>query len=804
MRLTSIRREARRVAGLRSDPAGRGGAGRWLLLILIYVICVFLTAPFYFRKPPDPGKDGKLEKAPIVAQTDFDFIHDKTRGQWERERDLKYDRYWVYREGASVRTVDALNKVAGSAAQIDLDSADPAAIAETLAAANGRLPLENLPDAVVYVRMLRDPRFQDSMRSIIRDAYDQHLVVRQLLYYRGHLKADVAKIVTDNETPFRKQAEAQTRLLPYPPDSLEWDPIIAEHLYERFGRRAPIEEQIRAAGLILGAITEPSLEPDDTRSKKSFDEYPRGDLATHYSVGETLFGPEALNRTLSLEDMNLLRTHRSAMDRLNQKRLVGHMLFVLIVFVILSFYVRKFNRQARFSSYNVALIALPVLMGLCVEGFCILLAGGDAQFVGYLFPAGAIGMLGVLLLDVRMALLLVTWGCLLFGLQVDLSYRFMVVGLFGGYTAVAALYTIRKRWEVFVASILIGIVNAAVILITAFITRPSDALPLGAAGLGLTSGIGSFLVLAVLPIFERFGIVTDLQLLELTGLQHPLLRRLEEQAPGTWQHTLNVTKLAEAAASEIGVNYLLVRAGCYYHDIGKVTKPEYFTENQITSEDKMRHAELKPQMSSLVIKNHVKEGVELAHGETMPERIIDFIRQHHGTSVITFFYHKALEAQARGEMKEPVRIEDYRYPGPKPQTIEAAIVMLADTVEATATAKLSNRAVREDDIQQVVRTTVFEKFNDGQFDECNLTLRDLNVIRETFVAVLKSRFHTRIDYPKRISTTTAPKAPGTTGPVGPPSAVRKEAREAPAHPTVSMVPQEVPQEVRVIPPAAQA
>jgi putative nucleotidyltransferase with HDIG domain len=269
------------------------------------------------------------------------------------------------------------------------------------------------------------------------------------------------------------------------------------------------------------------------------------------------------------------------------------------------------------------------------------------------------------------------------------------------------------------------------------------------AGVGLASGLASFLVLAILPVFERFGIITDMQLLELTGLHHPLLRRLEEEAPGTWQHTLNVAKLAEAAAVEIGVNYLLVRAGCYYHDIGKMAKPEYFTENQITPEDKQRHSELKPQMSALVIKNHVKEGIEMAKAANLPERIIDFIREHHGTSVIAYFYHKALEAQARGDSKELVRIEDYRYPYLKPQTIETAIVMLADAVEATATAKLSNRSVREDDIQQVVRTTIFEKFNDGQFNECNLTLRDLEVIRETFVRVLKSRFHTRIDYPKK-------------------------------------------------------
>jgi putative nucleotidyltransferase with HDIG domain len=238
-----------------------------------------------------------------------------------------------------------------------------------------------------------------------------------------------------------------------------------------------------------------------------------------------------------------------------------------------------------------------------------------------------------------------------------------------------------------------------------------------------------------------------MRLLELCGLRHPLLRRMEEEAPGTLQHTLNVAKLAESAATAIGVNYLLVRAGCMFHDIGKMSKPEYFTENQVTPEDRRRHDDLRPQMSTLIIRNHVKEGIELARQYKLPRVVADFIPEHHGTSLISYFYNKALKAFAAGDLKDPVREEDYRYTGPKPQTIESAIVMLADTVEATATAKLSAKTVREDDIELLVRNAITEKFNDGQFDDCNLTLRDLNIIRESFVKTLRSRFHTRIDYP---------------------------------------------------------
>ena len=207
-------------------------------------------------------------------------------------------------------------------------------------------------------------------------------------------------------------------------------------------------------------------------------------------------------------------------------------------------------------------------------------------------------------------------------------------------------------------------------------------------------------------------------------------------------------KLAEAAAASIGANVLLVRAGVYFHDIGKLAKPEYFTENQVTLEDKARHVTLKPQISTLIIKNHVKEGVEIARKARLPQRIVDFIPEHHGTGLIQFFYQKALAQAASGQSKEIVREADYRYPGPKPRTIEAAIVMMADSVEATSTAKFAARTVREDEVQQLVRSIIADRFNDGQFDECSLTMESLTRIRESLIKTLLSRYHTRVDYPK--------------------------------------------------------
>ncbi|MFW6256428.1 MAG: HDIG domain-containing metalloprotein, partial [Candidatus Sumerlaeota bacterium] len=251
------------------------------------------------------------------------------------------------------------------------------------------------------------------------------------------------------------------------------------------------------------------------------------------------------------------------------------------------------------------------------------------------------------------------------------------------------------------------------------------------------------------------SVVTDIRLLELTGLDHPLLKDLEEKAPGSYQHSLNVCKLAEAAARAIGANYLLVRAGAYYHDVGKTLKPTYFGENQVSLSEKSLHSKVSPYMSAMIIKNHVKMGIELARKHKLPDRVIDFIPQHHGTTVISFFYHEALKRFENSQSTDPVRESDFRYPGPRPQFIETAIVMLADTVEATVTSRFTSTSINEHELSLCVRKSVTDKFNDGQFDECDLTLRDLYLIQQSFVKTLLGRFHQRVAYPTR---------PGLSGP----------------------------------------
>lgn len=258
---------------------------------------------------------------------------------------------------------------------------------------------------------------------------------------------------------------------------------------------------------------------------------------------------------------------------------------------------------------------------------------------------------------------------------------------------------------------------------------------------GIATGIAaSFVIQGVLPIFESvFHIATDITLLELSDLNRPLLRELAIRAPGTYTHSLIMANLSEAAGQAVGANPLLARVGCYYHDIGKMLKPDYFGENQGLRGGRNPHDRLTPSMSMLIIDSHVKDGIELAEENGLPRAIIDLIPQHHGTTVIEVFYNRAVELGV-----ENVRKEDFSYDGPKPQTREAGILMLADSVESAART-LGERT--PDRVRQLVRNIVQQKFTTGELDECPLTLRDLHKIEDSFIPVLMGTLHGRLEYP---------------------------------------------------------
>lgn len=361
----------------------------------------------------------------------------------------------------------------------------------------------------------------------------------------------------------------------------------------------------------------------------------------------------------------------------------------------------------------------------------------------YMIPFAFGAVLITLLVDVNLAIITSMLAATLMGLFYGDSY-IAAYALVGSLAGVYSVRHYKDRAAIMKAGLTIGIVNMAGILAIDFLRQAPLALPgtLLRLGLGFAGGaFASALASMLLPTLESlFKITTDIRLLELSNLNAPILRRLSVEAPGTYHHSLMVGTLGEAAAEAIGANSLLVRVAAYYHDLGKMLKPEYFVENQVFGMNK--HESLSPNMSCLIIASHVKDGIEMAKEIRLAPDIRDLIPQHHGTRIMTYFYRKALDS-INGKNQEIDEV-DFRYPGPKPQTKEAAILMMADCIEA-ASRTLSDPSPAQ--IQGMIDRLVDSILADNQFDECDITLREIGLVRDSFFKILTGLYHRRLDYP---------------------------------------------------------
>lgn len=360
-----------------------------------------------------------------------------------------------------------------------------------------------------------------------------------------------------------------------------------------------------------------------------------------------------------------------------------------------------------------------------------------AAQVGYLIPVAMGTMLITILLDVRLGLVIDIILAIFVGMYTENS-AFAVVALIGGLTGSLGVATLGQRSDISRTALSISAVNACLIIGLGMIQSQTPDVIIFGVIFGVFNGlISSIFTMGVLPYLENiFGITTSIKLLELANPSQPLLKKLMTEAPGTYHHCIMVGNLGEAAAEAIGANGLEVRLGAYYHDIGKLKRPYFFAENQFSGNNP--HNNMTPQLSTLIITSHVKDGIEMAKEAKLPPIIIQMIAQHHGDSLVSFFYSKAKETDPQAKER------DYRYEQPKPQTKEAAILMMADTVEAAVRSK---KNATPGQIEGFIRTLIKGKLNDGQFDECELTFRDLELIAEAFARVINGIYHKRIEYP---------------------------------------------------------
>lgn len=435
----------------------------------------------------------------------------------------------------------------------------------------------------------------------------------------------------------------------------------------------------------------------------------------------------------ALQELGLLETTQDWRD------VASIFMLSLIGVVIVTMHWQQFHRKhwAVNGRYLAAIFYIFSVFALLAR---VLLSGPGV--LAYWFPIAAMSMMFTVIYDARFSILATIIMAVFYGFIAPNSLELMLYVLVGGVLATLTLRDLQRINAFFRAGVVAAIGHILVILIFQFSQDVVDVVPVLQLMLyGVANGIlsAALTLVGFYVMGSLFGVTTTLQLQDLARLDHPLLQELLRRAPGTYHHSIMVANLAEQAADEIKANSSLIRVGAFYHDIGKMNRPPFFTENQ---EGVNPHDALDPYTSGRIILSHVTDGLELARKYKLPDRIRDFIAEHHGTRIVKGFYFKACE-QA-GDDAESVNKEQFRYPGPRPRTPETAIVLLADAVESTS------RALQPDTpkaIEKLVNSLIDEDMTQGQLDDSGLTMGDIQKIRASFIKTLKGRFHVRVKYP---------------------------------------------------------
>ncbi len=446
---------------------------------------------------------------------------------------------------------------------------------------------------------------------------------------------------------------------------------------------------------------------------------------------------------VSQDDIQVLEALGLRKPSINYVNILGVLITLSVLFFLLGYYIKHYEDEVWENINKLilieSLIILVILLAKIISVF-------QPAYMVYLVPAAIASILITVLINTEIALVVTVFISFLTALVFSNLYIAAAAAFVGGLVGIISVSNVDQRSDLIRAGFNVSIslvIFIAGLTLMEFTNNWVELL--WSVAMGVLNGIFvAILANGLLPYLENiFDLTSSVKLLELSNPSHPLLKRLLVEAPGTYHHSIIVGNLAENAADKIGADSLLTRVGAYFHDIGKLKRPYFFSDNQFGGENP--HSKTSPNLSSLIIKSHVKDGLELADKYSLPKAVKDIIQQHQGTGLISFFYKQAIEKSKHGNINE----SDFRYDGPKPQTKEAALIMLADTVEAAVRSKNFNKN-NHNRIELFVKELIREKLNDGQLDESSLTLHELDVIADSFVQILTGIYHKRIEYPDNL------------------------------------------------------
>jgi putative nucleotidyltransferase with HDIG domain len=720
-------------------------------LVILLAFFLLTGSLMLIREEVLPYRPGQHVAQDLVSRVDFNYM-DKDKlvraRQEARDRVIRvykpHEKAWEHLQGkllelpdrVAARTVDetphsvrALFHVEAGDVHLDLTQEGLTA----LVAARDEQNRKGYEEAVrAYVDSLR-------WMTLVPEQQRREEIRRQEEILRATPRIEVAGVGMVDVS--RTMAAAPT-------------PYLVDELRQAAERKLPTGLRDSLAAFTANEI-EPTIELDEAATTQR-----QNDAASRVPTSAGLVAYKA-NQVLKHHEKPVTETEWAVMKAEQEAFLnalpvstwfrskIGSVAVVLVVTLSLAAYVARYQpRVVRRRERGIALAAL-LIAGLLVAQLATL-----ADWPLYLFgtaPTLFVAMVLCVAYDRRFAMGIATLHAVLVTFALDQDVSFFLILFVGSATLSFFLKEVRTRNTLIEMGALAGaamMVTAAAAMFTsldpiqpaAFVWRNCVYVGVGAVGAG-------FVMQGLLrPMEQLFRMTTGMTLLELADASRPLLKRLAVEAPGTYSHSMHVATLAEAGAEAIGADALLCRVGAYYHDVGKVNKPEYFVENQFDGVN--RHVKLSPSVSLLVIIGHVKDGVALAKEARLPASLISFIQQHHGTTLVEYFYHQACQKKD-GATTVAVSEMQYRYPGPKPRTREVAIVMLADAVESATRAMKDWSAAR---IESLVHDLAMKRLLDGQFDECDLTIRELDRIERAMVKTLLGIYHGRIAYPPAAAT----------------------------------------------------
>jgi putative nucleotidyltransferase with HDIG domain len=713
---------------------------RFIITFISFVIIttLLLSNPFS-RAPVEDYKEGDVVRRTIYATTDIAGVDTTASEKRRREATEAVRPIFTYDPARAGRTVEEFR---GAWATLKKP-------AESLAVKRGELAWPGDDDAAawqVFAARHFDENDLDTLTRQLRETSDA------MIYYdrdKEHLAQEITLVEAQNQN--------SQNIISLPQSRMTALSVARQNLRTRLEQLKgwSAEQKMAITGTLL-TLVKPNVIYDEAATQ----------LARESAAAKALPATISLKRnqviaregdTVSPQVLAQLAAIRAYGRNERPWRSIIGLLFLIVAlyWVAWEFVDHRstavslgLSKRRAFALVGSAVIIQTILLriGFTLADFTAAQRAAplnDPMLWSFAIPFASAALLIALLADTQLALITGLFTALFAGL---LAPNGMMMAFYAVISSSVAIYGIgryRERQSVTLAGLLVGGVNA--LMAVALMAYAQQALPLNALLLAMGCGIGGGLLTTVftaggLPVNESlFGILTDVKLLELSNADLPVLGQLALRAPGTNQHSHAVGQLAEEASRAVGANPLLARIGALYHDIGKTAAPEHFVENQLRGENP--HDRLKPSRSARIITSHVTYGIKLAKEIGLPKRIADFIPQHHGTRTLHFFLRKA---QAQAADGEEVDETEFRYPGPKPQFKEAAIMMLADSCEAAAR---SLARPDPENIRSIVSKIVDAIVSDGQLDECDLTLRELTTIKESMITSLTAIYHARIDYP---------------------------------------------------------